>query len=277
MYISPMLLQKSPNNLPFDDDRMITELKLDGIRLILSKFNGITKLYTRHHNEVTSRFKELLDLPLPDNIVLDGELIVTDQHGKPDFESVMERFHSNRSTHKIQYAAFDIVYYDRKKVTHLPLIERKSILEKVIPKDSAMLVSVQWTNGNATNYFDLTKQLGLEGIVQKVANSTYKIDERSYDWLKVINYSFADNIHIVGVRKDKFELLLQFPDGSVAGTMEFMPKEHRKIFYSLHKQLIIKETDKYIYLDPVLKCKVKYRNLTKNGYLRIPSFVEWCI
>lgn len=70
MLISPMLLQKSDH--PFDDDEYITELKLDGIRLILSKFNGSIKLYTRHHNEVTYKFPELLHLDIPDGTVLMG-------------------------------------------------------------------------------------------------------------------------------------------------------------------------------------------------------------
>lgn len=270
-----MLLHKAPNNLPFNSAQMLTELKLDGFRLILSKFNGVTKLYTRHHNEVTSRFNELLNLPLPDNIVLDGELIVTDELGRPDFEAVMERFHSRKSTHEVVYAVFDVLYYEGEKVTHLPLIERKSILEKVIPNDSDKLVKVQWTLGNAVTYFDLVKQQELEGIVQKAMNSTYQVNSRSHDWLKVINYSFAGDIRIAGYRKDKFELLLQFPDGSPAGKMEFMPKDDRKIFYALQKKLKINESDKYVYLDPILKCQVKYRNLTKKGFLRIPSFVDW--
>ncbi len=80
-----MLLQKSDR--PFDDDEYITELKLNGIRLILSKCNGSIKLYTRHKNEVTFKFPEVLKLDLPDGTVLDGEIVVTDSHGKPDFEA----------------------------------------------------------------------------------------------------------------------------------------------------------------------------------------------
>jgi DNA ligase 1 len=44
VFIAPMLLQKS--NEPFDDDSYITELKLGGIRLILSKFDNKVQLYT---------------------------------------------------------------------------------------------------------------------------------------------------------------------------------------------------------------------------------------
>ncbi len=56
-------------------------------------------------------------------------------------------------------------------------------------------------------HFELTKQHGLEGIVIKKADSTYKIGKRSHDWLKVINYQYAD-VFITGMRKDEFGLLL---------------------------------------------------------------------
>lgn len=47
MFLAPMLLQKI--DYPFDDDSYITELKLDGIRLILSKFHNKVRLFTRHN------------------------------------------------------------------------------------------------------------------------------------------------------------------------------------------------------------------------------------
>jgi DNA ligase 1 len=72
-----MLLTKTDH--PFDDDEYITELKLDGIRLILSKFNNQIKLYTRHNNEVTSKFSELLNLDIPNGVILDGEIIAIRQ------------------------------------------------------------------------------------------------------------------------------------------------------------------------------------------------------
>lgn len=57
--------------------------------------------------------------------------------------------------------------------------------------------------------------------------------------------------------------------------MEFMPPQNRKEFYMQYKDFIIEENDKFIYLDPKLKARVKYRNLTKKGLLRIPSFMGW--
>lgn len=274
MFVSPMLLLKASDNLPFDDDSWITELKADGIRLIYTRFNGVTKLYTRHNTEVTNRFKELLNLPIPDNIVLDGEIIVSDEEGKPNFEYVMERFQSTKSQHKVTYMVFDILYFEGKKVTYLPLVERKELLEEVVPEDTDQLTKVKWMYGSAVAYFDVVKQHGLEGIVQKKANSKYNTGKRTHDWLKVINYSYAD-VYISGYRKDKFGLLLQSKHGLYVGVMEFMSKQDRKTFYMKQKEYVKSETDKYVYLEPKIKARVKYRNLTSKGLFRIPSFVEW--
>ncbi|MEH7549862.1 ATP-dependent DNA ligase [Neobacillus vireti] len=272
MFISPMLLHKSDH--PFDDDNYITELKLDGFRTIWTKFNDKVRIYTRHNNEITSRFPELINIPIPNGTVLDGEIIVTDNLGRPDFEATMERFLSTKSNNKISYSVFDIIYHNGEKIANLPLLERKELLNEVIPEDTPLLNKVQWIEGNAEQYFKLIKHHELEGIVQKKADSKYQINKRSHDWLKVINYQYSD-VFISGLRKDEFGLLLNFDNGKYAGLMEFMPTTNRKEFYKQYRDYIIEENDKFIYLDPKLKAKVKYRNLTKKGLLRIPSFVEW--
>ncbi|MDT0160390.1 RNA ligase family protein [Bacillus sp. AG4(2022)] len=272
MFVSPMLLHKSDH--PFEDDSYITELKLDGIRMILSKINNKVKIYSRHNNDITSRFPELLDLPVPDGTILDGELIVTDQDGKPDFEAMMEKFQSKKSIHEVSYSVFDVIQFKNKSVTHLPLLERKALLEEIIPKDTGQFNKVKWLEGNAEAYFELVKQHGLEGIVQKRSNSTYQVNKRSHDWLKVINYQY-ETVYITGLRKAEFGLLMQFEDGRYAGVLEFVKPAARKEFYQQYKTYVTEENEKYVYLDPKLKCKVKYRNLTKKGLLRIPSFMEW--
>lgn len=267
-----MLLNKLES--PIDREQFLTELKLDGFRTIWTKFDDKVRIYTRHNNEITSRFPELVNLPLQNGTVLDGEIIVTDRNGKPDFEAVMERFMSKKSEHEISFTVFDILYLNGEKITHLPLINRKEILENVIPEDTPLLNKVKWIEGNAIQYFELIKQHDLEGIVQKRADSSYQINKRSQDWLKVINYKY-ENVYISGLRKEDFGLLLNFENGSYAGLLEFMAPQSRKELYNQYKDFILDENDKFVYLEPKLKAKVKYRNLTKKGLLRIPSFVEW--
>ncbi|MDQ1005431.1 ATP-dependent DNA ligase [Neobacillus niacini] len=90
----------------------------------------------------------------------------------------------------------------------------------------------------------------------------------------MINYKYQ-NVYISGLRKDEFGVLLNFENGDYAGLMEFMAPLGKKELYKQYNDLIVEENDKFVYLNPKLKAKVKYRNLTKKGLLRIPSFVEW--
>ncbi len=267
-----MLLQKK--NEPFDDDSYITELKLDGIRLILSKFDEKVRLYTRHNNEVTAKFPELLKVDIPNGTVLDGEIIVTDPYGKPDFEAMMSRFMSKRNILKnctLSYVVFDVIQYNGKMVTLLPLIERKQLLDEIITQDTSIVAKIKYIEGNGSTYFNLVQQQDLEGIVMKRKDSRYELGKRSQSWLKVINYKY-DDVMISGFRKGEFGLLLSFLDGKPAGLMELMSTAERKKLYLKHQ--VISEDHKFIFIKPI-KCRVKYRNLTKAGMLRIPSLVEW--
>ncbi|RVT57418.1 RNA ligase family protein [Niallia taxi] len=271
MFISPMLLHKSDE--PFDSADYLTELKLDGIRFIYSVDDaGKVRLYTRHKNEVTARFPELTALDVPPGTVLDGELIVTDNDGKPDFEAVMSRFMSSRATTPISLVVFDVLKAGSKSTTSLPLLERKVILADVVPNDTELLSKVQFVEGHGANYFDAVKAQSLEGIVLKRKDSRYDVGKRSHNWLKVINYQYAD-VFVTGFRKKEFGWLLADADGRYLGVMEHgvPPVEKQRVY----RAPIAKETDDFSYLVSPIKCRVKFRNYTKADLLRIPSFVEW--
>jgi DNA ligase 1 len=57
MFLSPMLLQRSAE--PLDQDGYISELKLDGIRMIYSNMEQL-RLYTRHNNNVSQKVPRTL-------------------------------------------------------------------------------------------------------------------------------------------------------------------------------------------------------------------------
>ena len=74
MFVNPMLLHKI--DIPFDNNEWLSELKLDGIRFLYSTMNGFN-FYTRHKNEITGRFPELINTQVPTGTILDGEIIIT--------------------------------------------------------------------------------------------------------------------------------------------------------------------------------------------------------
>lgn len=280
MFISPMLLQKTDE--PFDSEDWLSELKLDGIRFIYSTMDGV-KFYTRHNNEVTARFPELITEAVPHGTVLDGEIILPDPEGKPDFEGLMGRFQTKNnqriktlsSSSPVTYCVFDVLCHDGGMTTHLPLEERKELLNRLVPDGLPRITKTLSLQGKGNALFDSVKKNDLEGIVLKKKNSKYESGKRSGSWLKVINYQYT-TVSIAGFRKAEFGWLLNFEDGRPAGIMELgVPPKARKAVYELAKMVKCKETNDYVYFpNDFLRCKVKYRALTKAGLLRLPSFVE---
>ncbi|MCY9746364.1 RNA ligase family protein [Paenibacillus larvae] len=280
MFLSPMLLQYAKDNLPFNSSNHIAELKLDGIRLIVSHMDQI-KLYTRNGNNVTAKFPELVqDSPVPPGTILDGELILTDQNGKPDFEAMMARFQSRKNKTPATFVAFDILRHRGIDVTGLPLMKRKELLAEAFQETDRYKL-IQIANGQTMDYFEIVKQNGLEGIVIKDKDSKYEVNRRSWNWQKVINWTYAE-ICISGFRKKDFGWLacIENEDGQLrpAGIIELgVIPEHKKAFNSVRGRLIYKEDKHFVYMEPILRAKVKTRNWTKNGMLRSPIFMEFII
>lgn len=98
MFISPMLLETSPG--PFSHSNFIFEPKVDGHRLIYSQESGNVRLYTRHNNDCTRQYPELL-LPFDFDIILDGEVACTDPDCSRSFRQVAPgRDHRTRAESK---------------------------------------------------------------------------------------------------------------------------------------------------------------------------------
>ncbi|EGL18641.1 ATP-dependent DNA ligase [Paenibacillus sp. HGH0039] len=266
--------------MPFNSARHIAELKFDGIRLIVSHTDEI-KLYTRHNNDVTAKFPELvLKSPVPPGTILDGEVIVTDADGKPDFEGMLARFQSKSNKTPVTFVAFDIIKHRGIDVTSLPLMRRKDLLEQAF-EETDYYKRVQVVRGLTTEYFKIVKQHGLEGIVIKDKDSRYEIDRRSWAWQKVINWTYAD-VYISGYRKKNFGWLasVEATDGNMrpAGIIELGPTPtHKKAFNGVRKNLVFEEDKNFVYMQPLLKARVKTRNWTKKGMLRSPVFVDFLL
>lgn len=160
-------------------------------------------------------------------------------------------------------------------MTHLSLLERKEILNELIPPNDPIFVQAQWMIGNAGAYFEAIKQHDLEGIVIKDVNSRYSIAKRTNVWLKVVHYKYRKNIFIHGMRKKEFGAFLSYENGEPAGMIEIMTKEDRIKLYEHARRYKKTETEKTIVFDKPLLCEVRFRNYTRNGKLRIPTIHSW--
>jgi DNA ligase 1 len=279
VFIAPMLAHQSDR--PFDDDEYIAEPKMDGFRLILSTMDGI-RAYTRHGNDVTDHFPELSTLSVPSRTVLDGELIVTDDGGRPDFEAVMRRLQARKPEKierlakrlPVQYVVFDVLYNKGRDVTKQPLMERKAMLSETIDEDD-IIATIRYVEGCGTDLFNTCSKMDLEGIVLKKKDTPYLSGKRSKAWQKVINYKEA-KVVITGYRKREFGWIIGIEEGSdirPVGVLELgVSPAERKALYEVSSLIKITENEKFVYLEPRLRCKVKYRGWTSKGYMRLPVF-----
>ncbi|QDX94634.1 DNA polymerase LigD [Brevibacillus laterosporus] len=273
--IKPMLLHKS--DLP-PHGNLTHQLKFDGFRCIMSYDNGNTRLFTRHQNECTLPFPEIRPSFPIKNAIFDGEMVVMEGI-KPCFESVMKRLMTKndqqieRLSHTLpsHFVAFDILYLNDKDLTKLPLYERLDILNSVISPSNE--ISICPSSNDGVGLFNKTKELGLEGIVSKDLDSPYLLDTRSHFWLKTKAYLY-ETVTITGIRKNEFGWSLS-KDGNYLGVMEFVPPDARKQFYQISDQIVTKDTDKWKYVQPLIKCEIKFQCYTKSRLLRSPSFVRF--
>jgi DNA ligase D-like protein (predicted ligase) len=158
------------------------EIKLDGFRLSAVKAKGGTTLFSRRGNILNRKFHYIATAlkKLPDNTVLDGELVALDEDGKSDF-GLLQNFRSAES--KIHYYVFDILILKGKDVSHLPLDERRALFAKVIPRNEHISESaVEY--GSYARLLKFVKQHGLEGVVAKRSDSPYEPGKRTGLWQK---------------------------------------------------------------------------------------------
>jgi DNA ligase-1 len=283
MFIAPMLLEKREN--PFDDERYLFEPKIDGHRLILSMENGDVRLFTRHNNEVTTQYPELQNVLIENNsdVVLDGEVAcLNPDSGSIEFEMVMERFMMKKPMRiqeavirqPVHFFVFDILRYKGEDLRSLPLIERKMLLEQVLSANNYMR-TIMRIDDTGVSLFKAIREKQLEGIVAKKKTSKY-VGRRDASWIKIINYTYAE-VQIAGYRKNQFGWLLQHRNRNV-GVLELaVPSAHKKAFYGVSQGLITGEDRNFVYVEPSIKARVRFRNWTRAGMLRTPEFVGFVV
>jgi DNA ligase D-like protein (predicted ligase) len=181
-FIKPMLA-KPTDSLPTQAG-WFYELKLDGYRTQVLKKRGFVTLFSRRGNNFTHRFRAISEAFafLPDDTILDGEVVALDDEGKPSF-SALQNFRARRES--LYFYAFDLLVYQGRDLRKLALSDRRVVLEEHALRGSRdpVRLSVVFTT-SPTQLITAVKQNGLEGIVAKRAISTYESGDRSGAWLK---------------------------------------------------------------------------------------------
>lgn len=289
--ISPMLLGEEKQS--FDDPDSIYELKLDGIRCIAYLEKGKVTLRNKRNKDITALYPELAQMHrcAKKQCILDGEL-VSFTGGKPDFYAVQRRslmtdgFRISMAAKRnpVQFVAYDILYVGKERITDEPLMQRKKILSQTVEEGQNLSIS-RYIEGRGTDFFRLTKEQGLEGIVAKKKDGLYHIGRRTRDWIK-IKVMQDEDLLICGYQPDEEgnvkDLVLGYFDDS--GKL----KNRGKVYLGVSKddKKIVREFaganrvqtpwfpqyKNIIWIKPELVGTAYFMHETEKGTMRQPVF-----
>jgi bifunctional non-homologous end joining protein LigD len=197
--IQPMLASIAED--PFDDPNWVFEIKWDGYRVVSFIANGKVRMVSRNQNDLGPRYPELRELPNLVNAktaILDGEVVVLDEQGRPSFGLMQQRTgiraHGRQAAARpdlpILYYVFDLLYLDGYDLRGVGLDDRKRALRPILSSGELVRFSDHHA-GQGIALFQVAKQKGLEGIVAKKCDSCYE-ERRSREWLKIKITQTAD-------------------------------------------------------------------------------------
>jgi len=179
--LRPMLA--SPEDKPFDDPDWDFEIKWDGYRALALVSQDGTELRSRTGRDLTGSYPTLADLRrgiFAQEAVLDGEVVVLDDEGRPSFQDLQ----AGRGG--VTYVAFDVLYADGVWMLERPLAERREVLGTLLtPEGRPRLIVSEAVTGSGTSLFRAAAERGVEGIVAKRRSSAYQPGRRGPDWRKV--------------------------------------------------------------------------------------------
>ena len=291
----PALLQPQlatlVENVP-PSDGWIYEIKFDGYRLLARVDKNDVRLFTRNGNDWTSKLTRLAAaieaLRLPPSW-LDGEIVVLDESGVPDFGLLQNAF-DDASTDRIQFYVFDIPYHAGLDLTGVPLRERRTLLRSLVADTHSPKVKFSESfDAHGNEVLANACRLGLEGIVGKRADSGY-VSRRSPNWIK-IKCSLRQEFVIVGYTDPKGSrngigaMLLAIHDdegklryaGKVGTGFDSDTLDELKALLSplkiAHTALIDKPAEaRGHWVEPKIVAEVSFGEWTKGGIIRHSVF-----
>lgn len=271
------------------------EIKFDGYRILARIESGEVRLFTRNGHDWTAKMpqqaKALAALGL-ESAWLDGEVVVPNEEGTPDFQALQNAFEAGRSG-RIVFYLFDLPYLNGMDLREVPLEERRVALRQVLEAGTSDLLrfSADFTE-QPDSILESACQMKLEGLIGKRAGSSY-VSRRSSSWVKIkcknrqefIIVGFTDP---KGARSGFGALLLGLHDEQ--GELRYAGKVgtgfNQATLKSLHAKLeplVVKrcpldkppptaEVRGAHWLKPELICEVAYAEMTRQGVVRHSVF-----
>lgn len=270
------------------------EVKYDGYRITAYLEGAIVRLMTRNSHDFTRQFSAvastLADWANGRAMVLDGEMVITDEAGKTDFQA-LQRYMKNPKDQKLTYIVFDLLALDGADLRRRSLAERKKTLEALLINAPPSLHYSQHIQGNGLESFRAACEANLEGIIGKKADSLYS-GTRNGDWVKlkcdtrqefvIGGYTLTDKktTGISALLLGAYQgINLVYVGRAGTGFTEHLMKELEEKFSQIKRKESPfrnppkpKSNEKLIWLEPLLAAEIKFAEWTADNLLRQASF-----
>ena len=285
---------------PFNRAGWVFELKYDGFRMLAAGGAGESRLFYKSGHDATRIFPELgaavAGLPFR-GLILDGEAVVLDGEGRPDFQRLQKRGLRVRLA-DVQHAAaaspatlfvFDLLGFEDFDLRPLPLAARKEILRRVLPPGGDWIRLTEEIPERGEDLYAAVAGMGLEGIVAKRAGSPYR-SGYAKDWLKVrvdrsSDFAVVGFEPVAGGSTGLRRLHLATVNGgglAYAGTVgtgfnREVENEIRARLDPLRRAtppLAMANVRGTVWVEPEVVVEVRYKEWTDGGNLRHPVFLR---
>ncbi|MDI2590051.1 DNA ligase D [Pseudomonas sp. 681] len=271
------------------------EIKFDGYRILARIENGEVRLLTRNGHDWTAKLplqaKALAEMKL-DGSWLDGEVVVLNDKGFPDFQALQNAFEIGRSV-DIIYFIFDAPFLHGVDQRELPVEDRRAALKKALGRKSRHVL--RFSEAFTANHRDIVESacaLELEGVIGKRAGSPY-VSRRSPDWIK-LKCRLRQEFVIIGYTQPQGSrsgfgalLLGVYGDGGLVYSGRVgtgFNQANLKLFHGqlqqierkaspLSKPLTSAQARGVHWVEPSSVCEVEFAEWTREGVVRQAAFI----
>lgn len=168
----------------------IVETKFDGYRM-LARLDAKrqVRLITRNGNDWTAKLKllaEAVRAALPKNSWIDGEIVVLNAHGVPDFNALQNAI-DGAHNERIVYFVFDAPFLDGRDLRAWPTRDRRAALQAALQEDDEGTGRVRFSQAfeaPPAQMLEAACRSGIEGVIIKNPTARYS-STRNEDWLKL--------------------------------------------------------------------------------------------
>jgi len=283
------MLAKTAEN-PFDDKDWIFEIKWDGYRAIADLQTKNPLFYSRNGISFLQKFVKILEeFPQQKHqMVIDGEIVAYDESGCPSFQ-LLQQIGENPDL-ALTYQVFDLLWLNGHSIEGLPLHQRKELLRDALVETETIKYCEHIPEKGIT-FFNQLKKMKLEGMIAKKADSTYRENYRTTDWLK-IKFTNTEDVIICGFTEPRGSrkyfgalILGKHINGRLTycgHTGTGFNQQKLKDVYELLKPKIRKKSPfettpktnaPATWVKPDTVCEIKFSEITKDGIYRHPVFI----